>query len=271
MKEEVVLPKSMRSSSFVAKEKRAFSFKGLKPWKRTPYVRSTLIGHRKEVINMTDEDENPIVDDQSPSDDQPEDKPGKKSAEERINELLSKNKELEGKLSKIEEKMAPIPPAAPKDPTQELTPDVKKAVEVLKKIGFVTREEQDRKLQQLQDRAFLDAEHTKLENKYDGSDGKPKYDKKEVEKYMQEHGIFDSEAAYKLMFEKELLDFEMKRYEDNRKKKPFVQKPGSSAGSREDNTITREKISEWMKTPEGRLKYEQNRDKILKMMANNEL
>ena len=222
---------------------------------------------------MKDEDENPVdlENDQSPSDDQPEDKPGKKSAEARINELLSKNKELENKLITIEEKLAPPPPPAPKDSNQELTPDVKKAVETLKKIGFVTREEQDKKLQQIQDRAFLDAEHVKLENKYDGSDGKPKYVKKDVEKYMQERGIFDSEAAYKLMFEKELLDFEMKRYEDNRKKKPFVQKPGSSAGTREDNTITREKIAEWMKTPEGRLKYEQNSAKILKMMANNEL
>ena len=67
--------------------------------------------------------------------------PGKKSAEARINELIAKNKELANKLDTIEEKMAP-PPPPPTDSTQELTPEVQKAVAYLKKLGFVTKEEQ---------------------------------------------------------------------------------------------------------------------------------
>ena len=196
--------------------------------------------------------------------------PGKKSAEARINELLSKNKELESKLDTIEEKMAP-PPPPPIDSTQELTPEVRKAVDYLKKLGFVTKEEQDKKIREVQDRAYLDGEHTKLENRFSGADGRPKYEKKEVEEYMRKRGIYDAEAAYEQLYKKELFDFELKQYEEGRKKKPFVQKTGTSAGSREDNTITREKIAEWIKTPEGRMKYEQNRDKILKMMAEGQL
>lgn len=196
--------------------------------------------------------------------------PGKKSAEARINELIAKNKELANKLDTIEEKMAP-PPPPPIDSTQELTPEVQKAVSYLKKLGFVTKEEQDKKIREVQDRAYLDSEHGRLENRFSGSDGRPKYEKKEVEDYMRKRGIYDPEAAYEQLYKKELFDFELKQYDEGRKKKPFVQKGGSSAGSREDSTITREKIADWIKTPEGRLKYEQNREKILKMMAEGQL
>jgi len=198
------------------------------------------------------------------------DSPGKKSAEARINELIAKNKELANKLDTIEEKMAP-PPPPPTDSTQELTPEVQKAVNYLKKLGFVTKEEQEKKIREVQDRAYLDAEHGRLENRFSGADGRPKYEKREIEEYMRKRGIYDPEVAYEQLFKKELFDFELKKYEGDRKKKPFVQKTGSSAGTRDDNTITREKIAEWIKTPEGRIKYEQNRDKILKMMANQEL
>jgi len=228
---------------------------------------------------MTDEDENLISDEQPPSDVQVEDNndgvdeektPGKKSAEARINEILAKNKQLEEKLATIEEKMAP-PPPAPIDGTQALTPSVQKAVDYLKDLGFVTKDQQDKKMREIQDRATLDSEHVQLESRFSGSDGRPKYERKDVEDYMQKRGIYNAEAAYKLMFEKELFDAQLKDYEGDRRKKPFVQKAGSSAGTREDNTITREKIADWLKSPEGRVKYEQNREKILKMMANSEL
>jgi len=235
---------------------------------------------------MTDEETKPISEtspsdvDNSPEDTtvdteettevETEDRPGKKSAEARINELLAKNKELESKLDTIEEKMAP-PPPPPIDSTQELTPEVQRAVSYLKKLGFITKEEQDKKIREVQDRAFLNGEHLRLENKYSGNDTRPKYDSKEVEDFMRKRGIYDPEVAYEKLYKKELFDYELKKYDEGRKKKPFVQKAGSSAGSREDNTITREKITEWIKTPEGRMKYEQNRDKILKMMANEEL
>lgn len=193
----------------------------------------------------------------------------KKSAEARIHELLSKNKDLEKKMQEIEAKMAPPPP--PPAPAAEPTPEVKRAVDYLKTLGFTQKQDVEERLRQIEDRMVLNNEHQRLESTYSGADGRPKYDRAATEEFMRKRGIYDAEAAYKLMHEQELFDFELKRYEGDRKKKPFVQKPGSSSGTRGDNTITREKIAEWLKTPEGRTKYEQNREKILSMLAKGEL
>jgi hypothetical protein len=198
-----------------------------------------------------------------------DEKPGKRSAEARINELLSKNKELEAKLGDIEERLAPPPP--PTTPAAPLTPEVQKAIEFLKDQGFVTKTELDKERQYQEDRAALTAEHTKLAQNYSGADGRPKYDSDEVEKYMKSHGIYDPEVAYKAMHETELFDWKLKKAESDRKKRPFSEKPGSPGGDRGNQAITREKIAEWLKTPEGRAKYEANRPKIMELLAEGQL
>jgi hypothetical protein len=82
---------------------------------------------------------------------------------------------------------------------------------------------------------------------------------------MRQNGVYNPEVAYKALHEAELFDWGLKKTEEKRKQRPYVERQGSTV-SRDDNTITRETISEWMKTPEGRAKYERNRDKILKLM-----
>ena len=195
---------------------------------------------------------------------------GKKSAEARINELVGKIKEFETKLEETKQK-----PVASTSTESNVTPEMQKAIDYLKSLKFVREEDVDKKVEErvgrLQDRFTLDSEHVRLANTYSGSDGRPKYDKEEVEKYMRERAIYDPTVAYEQLHKTELFDWQMKQVEEQSKKQPYVEKKGSTTATREENTITREQIAEWMKTPEGRIKYEKNRAKILSLVQQGQL
>ena len=77
------------------------------------------------------------------------------------------------------------------------------AKETLKKLGFVTKEEQQRIMQEEKAANMFISECNRLEGKYDGSDGMPKFVAIEVAGYMDELAkmgqyISDPETAYKL-------------------------------------------------------------------------
>ena len=197
--------------------------------------------------------------------------PGKKSAEARINELVGKIKEFEEKLG--ESKQQPVVEVSTTEP--KVTPDVQKAVDYLKGLGFVRETEVDKKVEERirksEDRFALDSEHMRLANTFSGTDGRPKYIKEDVEKFMRERAIYDPTAAYEQLHKTELFDWQVKQLEEQPKKQPYIEKKGSTTATRAENTITREQIAEWMKTPEGRIKYEKNRDKILSLMSQGQL
>ena len=181
----------------------------------------------------------------------------------RIRELIRQRKELEEELEATKGK----PPASeqPPQPTLEEDPEVlRKAVSRLKELGFVTKDE----VQKIQDRQVLDKEHDRLERLYDGSDGRPRYNREDVEKYALATGIYNPEAAYKLRYEKELDDWILKEsMKANPAGVPFTETPRPTVGPGGD-FITRETLPELMKD---RVWYEKNRQKILDMMARGEL
>lgn len=222
-----------------------------------------------EIGNLSDEETFGLDTDDQPEEEASDGAPRKKSAEGRISELVAEIKELKEQIAErpVAEKIpAPVPPAAPEDPTAQ------KAIKFLKDQGFLTQDELNAKIQEIEDRNTLNAEHSRLESVFSGEDGRPKYDRAKVETFMSKRHVYDPEAAYKLMNEEELIDWRLKKTEETTKKRPYVERGSSTAGADLDNrAITLEKIGEWLKTPEGRVKYEQNRDKILGMLARGEL
>lgn len=197
-----------------------------------------------------------------------EEQPKPRTADARINELTGKIKELEEKLEAkgTEETRTPMPSTEAK-----VTPEVQRAIEQLKNLGFVSKDELEEKIRTVEDRSVLNSEHIRLSNAYSGSDGRPKYDKGEIEKFMRNRSVYDPEIAYYELHRAELLDWELKKADEKKKKQPYVESRGQSSGESDGNTITREKIAEWMKTPEGRIKYERNRDKILTLLQQGQL
>lgn len=195
-----------------------------------------------------------------------------RNVQARFDEMTAANYELKQEVAELKEKVT-LAAQAPKDDTPP-PPNVQAAVSYLKNLGFTQKTDVDAEVEKrtraIEDRMLLNTEHMRLENSFDGADGRPSYERSGVEKYMRDHGIFNPEAAYKTMHEAELLDWNLKK-SGTPKQKPFVERPSASTTSRDDNTITLDKIDEWMKTPEGRMKYEQNRQTILQMMAEGKL
>lgn len=218
-----------------------------------------------ETTATSPSDETEITDDTH--DEGAEDVQRKRTAEARINELLSKNKELEAKLTAVEEKVSDFPVPTPPT-TAAITPEVQRAVDHLKGIGkFVTEDELKKTIQTIEDRNNLNAEHIRLVQEHDGSDGRPKYDKQKVEEYMRERAVYDPKVAYEALHRDELVEWEIRKAEEQRKKKPYVEKRGGSTSENDENAITLEKIQDSMKTPSGREWYERNRTKILSLLA----
>jgi hypothetical protein len=193
----------------------------------------------------------------------------KRDAESRIQQLVAKNKELETKLIETEQARQVQYPTPPVQTSieQPLNPEVQKAVDFLKDQGFVTKKDVVTKEEysQEKDRFALDQAHIRLENQFDGSDGRPKYDKESVEHFMRTNGVYNPQIAYEQLNKSELLDFELKNAQVKVKNRPYIERPGNSVSEHaiSNKTITREKVEKAMQTPEGRNWYERNRNKIL--------
>ncbi len=170
-----------------------------------------------------------------------------------------------------ERQYVPTPPIQPSYLEESnYDPELQKADEVLRKLGYVKQVDLDKSRQDLQDSMVLNSTHAKLESSRDGSDGRPKYDRDQVESYMRANGIYGNpEAAYKLMHEEELSDWTLKQKTGNKPKVSPIK--GGSTGMQEDRIISRDKLAQMLKSPQGRAEYERNRDKYLQAMRKGQL
>lgn len=199
-----------------------------------------------------------------------------KGVQSRIDELTKEKYDLANQLKTQQDKLIELEKklAAPTSTTPP-NPDAVKAIEYLKGLGFAQKQEInqefDSKARAIQDRMALESEHNRLSVKYDGENGYPAYKKQDVEQFMRDHAVYDPEIAFKALKEAEFFDAAKKQSGNGKREKPYIEKPGSTASGREDNTISLAKIEEWVKTPEGRIKYEQNRQKILQLMTEGKL
>lgn len=145
------------------------------------------------------------------------------------------------------------------DTSKEETPsqtEVKEAIDKLRGYGVVTTDDLDA----LKGRFFLDGEHRRLEGKYDGSDGLPKYDSVVAEDYARTHNFGGNlEAAHREMFHDEILDAEVK----NRKpaRDTYTEKPTASVRVGE-KPLTVDSLRERLRQPDGVTWWQKNKEKI---------
>jgi len=123
---------------------------------------------------------------------------------ERFTEVNEKAKKYEAELAELrrqQEEAQRLATMSPDELAQQQQLEVAK--ETLKKLGFVTKEEQERILQEEKAANMFISECNRLEGKYDGKDGMPKFVATEVAAYMDELAktgqfVSDPETAYKL-------------------------------------------------------------------------
>jgi hypothetical protein len=175
--------------------------------------------------------------------------------QDRVMQLLRRAKKAEEELGKS--KFQTTAPSAAQEKTDSPSEtEVKEAISKLRGYGVVTQED----MRTLQDRIYLDREHSRLENKFNGSDGRPKYVSEEVEDYAKSHYFGGNlEAAYWDMYRDELIDAEVKSR--GSKKKIVTEKPTASVKIGEQ-PLTRESLAKRLAEPDGAEWWQKNREKI---------
>ena len=114
--------------------------------------------------------------------------------------------------------------------------------EYLKKLGFSTKEDLDQARTQGRKEAEFDRINENLVGKYDGKDGRPKFDRQEIENYAKENKAMGytslhPEVLYKLKYESELADWRVKEaLKGNRSPGVPGVKKGVSAPAGKDNS-----------------------------------
>lgn len=177
------------------------------------------------------------------------------STQDRIVELVRRAKQAEVELEKER-----LNKAQPKSEEPETEPpsdaELQAAVKRLKEVGGVVTKED---LQFLQNRLILDREHDRLKDKFDGSDGRPKYVPEEVEDYARTHYFGGNlEAAFWEMYRDEMVDAEVKK---RTAKTTYTEKPTTSVKVGEQ-PLTLASLKERLSKPDGAEWWAKNREKI---------
>lgn len=176
------------------------------------------------------------------------------STQSRVRELVNRAKTAESKTTASLTNTNPADDTSTK--TEPSQAEIKEAVDKLRGFGVVTTDDLDA----LKGRFFLDGEHRRLEGKYDGSDGLPKYDSVVAEDFARTHGFgANLEAAHREMFHDEILDAEVKSR--GPAKPTYTEKPTASVRIGE-KPLTVESLRERLRQPDGPAWWLKNKAKI---------
>lgn len=139
--------------------------------------------------------------------------------------------------------------------TQYSEDQIREAKQVLRNMGVVTSDDFDSMLEARLESKLTQREFTQnllkesgdLEKKYDGADGRPKFDTVEVLTYMRDNGVSKPETAYKLMYEDQLDAWREQNI--NKAKKPGLV-TGTTTGAKtppKSPKITDDNVSEMLR------------------------
>jgi hypothetical protein len=118
--------------------------------------------------------------------------------------LVQQVQELQARLNQLQFNQTPQQQVTAQNITDPET------LNYLKQLGFITKDEMNQILQQQKEEEQLETYLTSLEAEYDGSDGRPKFNRQEVLQFCVNNGIADPLAGYKLLYEKELNEWTLK-------------------------------------------------------------
>ena len=125
---------------------------------------------------------------------------------ERFSEVNEKAKKYEAELAELRAKQEEAQRLADMTPDERVQQEqLEVAKETLKKLGFVTKEEQQKIMQEEKAANMFVSECNRLEGKYDGKDGFPPFKAQEVAAFMDDLAktgqfVSDPETAYKLKY-----------------------------------------------------------------------
>lgn len=127
----------------------------------------------------------------------------------RFKEVNERSKQYEEQIKQLQSELQSR--MTPAQPEPQLDPQAEQVKQTLKQYGFMAKEDVDAELRRLREDTALERKLSQLENSYSGKDGRPKFKRSDVVNFAIENQIADPEAAYKLMHEKELIDWHIRQ------------------------------------------------------------
>lgn len=147
-------------------------------------------------------------------------------------------------------------------------PNVEDALHKLSSAGVALKDDVKKEVNDGLASIRYQMELDRLEDKFGGNDGRPKFDRTEYEDYVNRHpeyrGYFP-EDVYQKMYREELRDWESS-HEDKRTISSRSVRPTKTATQEE--TLTPESIEARLKEPDGREWYDRNISKINRVLGN---
>jgi hypothetical protein len=148
-----------------------------------------------------------------------------KEVNERSKQYEAKLKEVEDRLQAMDKRVTP----ATVDPQEQ------QVKTMLNQYGYLSRDEFESELnkreQRLREDNQVSQELTRLEQKYDGKNGLPKFDRQKVVNFALDRRLADPEVAYKTLFEKEYLNWHIQQATNKSKGVKVESSDGSGASS----------------------------------------
>lgn len=218
---------------------------------------------------MLDKDGNlidPSINKQPDNKGDPENKGEPMIPKSRLDQVSSQLRAEREERAKLEARVNELSLKKPTEDDLDLERAAESLMPILEKRGFLTKQEKEQEDSARRYSEDLD----RLSKKYNGEDGKPKFDPYEIGEYAKKTKIFDLEAAYENKYKKELFDYELRQLNGGDVDTEGASRPVLNDGTNHD-VLTRDYIAKKLASPGGSEWYEKNREALLKAMEKGQI
>ncbi len=200
----------------------------------------------------------------------------KGQSQDRFRELSKTNAQLREELEMARRQAQYAPSYAPsyQQPSYVENPGVVEAVNKLEGFGVATKKYVDQKIDdQVNNRLsnlVYQMELERLEGKYSGNDGLPKFDRSEYQEFLQlhpEYRNYTPEDVYQKMYDAEILDWKVQNYSSKAQPKSNSSSLRPTKTQVREEPLTPEMIDQRLREPDGKEWYDRNLSKINKVLS----
>ena len=190
------------------------------------------------------------------------------ASQERFRQISRENNELrrfrESKEAEEKAKLASYSPNSVNE-TVDRTPEVESAVRRLSQVGIATDEKVERLVDQKLSGLIYQQELNRLENKFSGEDGLPKFDRDEYEDYLGRHPQYRNyapEDVYQKMYEPEIIEWKVQNHDKQRSVRTATSSLKPTRTQVREEPMTPALIEQRLKQPDGAKFYEDHIEQI---------
>lgn len=192
----------------------------------------------------------------------------KGGTQDRIKAILSERDQWKADAERKEQFIKTVTANPTYQPQADLSnPQVKAGVEQLSNLGIATDAKVDQKINQSIGNLIYNFELEKLENRYDGVNGLPKFERSEYEDYINrnpKYRNYDPEDVYNIMYSEEIMDA---KFKTRGKPQPSNTSLRPNKTQVREEQWTPESVEARMREVDGKQWYVSNKDLVNKVLS----